>query len=93
MKAGKGGGAAKTAASAMMAKDGMDKQQALEILNLEKKASKEDIQQNYEKFFASNDPAKGGSFYVQSKIFRAKEFLDAESTSEDPTKPNEQSQQ
>ena len=26
--------------------------------------------------FAANDPAKGGSFYLQSKIYRAKEVLD-----------------
>jgi hypothetical protein len=31
--------------------------------------------QQYEKFFNANDPAKGGSFYLQSKIFRAKEAL------------------
>jgi len=28
--------------------------------------------------FASNDPAKGGSFYLQSKIYRAKEALEEE---------------
>lgn len=33
------------------------------------------LDQQYEKFFAANDPAKGGSFYLQSKIFRAKEAL------------------
>jgi import inner membrane translocase subunit TIM16 len=27
--------------------------------------------QNYKKYFDSNDPAKGGSFYLQSKIYRA----------------------
>jgi mitochondrial import inner membrane translocase subunit TIM16 len=25
---------------------------------------------------ASNDPKKGGSFYLQSKVYRAKELLD-----------------
>jgi import inner membrane translocase subunit TIM16 len=28
--------------------------------------------------FAANDPAKGGSFYLQSKIYRSKEVLDHE---------------
>lgn len=81
MKAGKGAGPAK-AATGMMVKDAMNRQQALEILNVEDGASKDEIQQNYEKFFAANDPSKGGSFYLQSKIFRAKEFLDAEGSSE-----------
>jgi len=27
-----------------------------------------------------NDPAQGGSFYVQSKVYRAKERFDAEFT-------------
>ena len=34
--------------------------------------------QQYEKYFGSNDPKKGGSFYLQSKIYRAKESLDFE---------------
>jgi hypothetical protein len=28
--------------------------------------------------FAANDPAKGGSFYLQSKIYRSKEVLEAQ---------------
>lgn len=28
--------------------------------------------------FTNNDPAKGGSFYLQSKIYRAKEALEEE---------------
>lgn len=28
--------------------------------------------------FAVNDPAKGGSFYLQSKIYRSKEVLEKE---------------
>ncbi len=34
--------------------------------------------QKYKKLFEANDPAKGGSFYLQSKIFRSKEVLDRE---------------
>jgi import inner membrane translocase subunit TIM16 len=33
------------------------------------------ILQAYEKFFKANDPKDGGSFYLQSKIFRAKEAI------------------
>lgn len=80
MKSGKGGAA--KAAQTVMNKGAMDKQQALEILNVEDGASDDEIQQNYDKFFTANDPAKGGSFYLQSKIFRAKEFLDAEKQKE-----------
>uniref|UniRef100_A0A7S2YNE7 Mitochondrial import inner membrane translocase subunit TIM16 n=1 Tax=Entomoneis paludosa TaxID=265537 RepID=A0A7S2YNE7_9STRA len=32
--------------------------------------------QQYEKYMASNDVSKGGSFYLQSKVYRAKEMLD-----------------
>lgn len=32
--------------------------------------------QQYDKYFAANDPEKGGSFYLQSKVYRAKEALD-----------------
>lgn len=34
--------------------------------------------QNFEYLFKVNDPAQGGSFYVQSKVYRAKERFDAE---------------
>jgi import inner membrane translocase subunit TIM16 len=32
--------------------------------------------QQYERYFAANAVEKGGSFYLQSKIYRAKEQLD-----------------
>jgi mitochondrial import inner membrane translocase subunit TIM16 len=38
----------------------------------------ERIKERYETLFAMNDKAKGGSFYLQSKIFRAKERIDQE---------------
>jgi import inner membrane translocase subunit TIM16 len=49
--------------------------EALEILNLEEGAAPAAIDEAYEKMFAANDPAKGGSFYIQSKIYRAREAL------------------
>ena len=32
--------------------------------------------QSYEKLFRINDVASGGSFYLQSKVYRAKQTLD-----------------
>lgn len=38
----------------------------------------EKIKKQYENLFNLNDKAKGGSFYLQSKIYRAKERIDQE---------------
>jgi mitochondrial import inner membrane translocase subunit TIM16 len=34
------------------------------------------IAQQYEKYFSANAVENGGSFYLQSKVYRAKEQLD-----------------
>ena len=63
----------------------MHRAEALEILGVTQemwKHDREEVEKRYEKFFAANDPDKGGSFYLQSKIFRAKEFLDMEEAEE-----------
>ena len=36
---------------------------------------KEDVDVIYKKMFELNDPKKGGSFYLQSKIYRAHECI------------------
>ncbi|CAI5675453.1 unnamed protein product [Oreochromis niloticus] len=56
---------------------GMSLQEAQQILNISK-LSPEDIQKNYEHLFKVNDKSVGGSFYLQSKVVRAKERLDEE---------------
>lgn len=38
--------------------------------------------QNYDHLFGANDPAKGGSFYIQSKVVRAKERFEMEKAQE-----------
>jgi len=52
--------------------------EAVKILNVEKPLDPERIQKNYDHLFAINDKATGGSFYLQSKVVRAKERIDAE---------------
>ena len=72
----------------------MELDEALLILNIEKKnllsttssssstattsttSTTEQIQNQYNKYFQANSVEKGGSFYLQSKIYRAKEMLD-----------------
>ncbi|XP_061405055.1 mitochondrial import inner membrane translocase subunit TIM16 [Lethenteron reissneri] len=56
---------------------GLGLQEAKDILNVSKLDAAE-IQKNYENLFKMNDKASGGSFYLQSKVVRAKERLDEE---------------
>ncbi|XP_064637358.1 mitochondrial import inner membrane translocase subunit tim16-like [Lineus longissimus] len=57
---------------------GISLQEAMQILSLEDLNNLEAIQKNYDHLFAANERAKGGSFYLQSKVFRAKERIDQE---------------
>ena len=76
--------AGKTAADgaqAIIKKGQMTRGEAIEILGVTSdllKHAPEEVHEKYEKFLNANDPSNGGSFYLQSKIFRAKEFLDEE---------------
>ena len=54
----------------------MQTDEALKILNIEKPdLTSLLVETKYKKFYETNDPNKGGSFYLQSKIYRAKEAL------------------
>ncbi|XP_072040314.1 mitochondrial import inner membrane translocase subunit tim16-B-like [Amphiura filiformis] len=74
-KAGGGKEGAKSAATNSIM--GMTLQEAQQILHVSK-LDKELIQKNYDHLFKVNDKAKGGSFYLQSKIVRAKERIEYE---------------
>lgn len=56
--------------------------EACKILNVKPpqgvNTNTEEIMERFKKLFDSNDPQKGGSFYLQSKILRARERIDAE---------------
>ncbi|XP_070811354.1 coronin-7-like isoform X5 [Pituophis catenifer annectens] len=67
-------GAQSWAASSL---SGISLQEAQQILNVST-LNPEEIQKNYEHLFKVNDKSVGGSFYLQSKVVRAKERLDEE---------------
>uniref|UniRef100_UPI00358ED984 mitochondrial import inner membrane translocase subunit TIM16 n=1 Tax=Myxine glutinosa TaxID=7769 RepID=UPI00358ED984 len=72
---GKGRAGEESAAASSLA--GLSLQEAKQILNVTS-VDPVDIAKNYEHLFKVNDKSVGGSFYLQSKIVRAKERLDEE---------------
>ncbi|KAK7790072.1 hypothetical protein R5R35_012995 [Gryllus longicercus] len=72
-----GGGQQGANRAAANARSGITLEEAQQILNVEK-LDNEIIQKNYEYLFNANEKSKGGSFYLQSKVVRAKERLDKE---------------
>lgn len=63
---------------------GLTLEEAQQILNLNE-LSKEEAQSKFDHLFKMNDKAKGGTFYLQSKVFRAKERVDEELASRSKT--------
>ena len=65
------------AATAMRASGRMPRAQARQILNFDQygTVNREEVLKQYKRYFDLNDPAKGGSLYLQSKIYHAKEAL------------------
>lgn len=65
-----------------VASSGLTLDEACKILNVKPpqggKANMEDVMERFKKLFDANDPTKGGSFYLQSKVLRARERIEAE---------------
>ncbi len=74
-RAGGGKEGAKSAAKDNLS--GITLQESMQILNVSK-LDAPTIEKNFEHLFKVNDKSKGGSFYLQSKVIRAKERLDQE---------------
>lgn len=75
----KAGGSASAGASLS---SGMTLDEACKILNVKPpaggQANVEELLERYKRLFDANNPEKGGSFYLQSKIVRAKERFERE---------------
>lgn len=69
-------------ASASLSGSGLTLDEACKILNVSPpKAGEANLAQVHERFkrlFDMNDPKKGGSFYLQSKVLRARERIELE---------------
>ncbi|KAF9993941.1 hypothetical protein BGZ79_001343 [Entomortierella chlamydospora] len=76
--AGGSGGSKAAAADAITRKTGMTVDEAMNILNITKEADLAKIIKNYEHLYKVNDKSVNGSFYLQSKVVRAKERLEME---------------
>ena len=74
-----------TASAAESLRTGMTIEEAKDILNITDAdiygADFEKLHTNYEHLFNVNEKSKGGSFYIQSKVVRAKERIDQVSCS------------
>ncbi|KAJ2079452.1 mitochondrial import inner membrane translocase subunit TIM16 [Coemansia sp. RSA 988] len=57
---------------------GITADESLKILNMEDINNKEDLAKKYKHLFEANDPKKGGSLYMQSKVVRARERIEME---------------
>jgi import inner membrane translocase subunit TIM16 len=64
---------------------GITLEEACKILNVSPpqggKANMEQVMDRFKRLFDMNDPKKGGSFYLQSKILRARERIELEARS------------
>ena len=65
-----------------IASSGLTVEEACKILNVKApqggKAEMEQVMERYKRLFDANDPKQGGSFYLQSKIVRAKDRIELE---------------
>ncbi|KAI8345506.1 Pam16-domain-containing protein [Mortierella sp. GBAus27b] len=73
-----GGGSKAAAGDAITRKTGMSLDEAMNILNITKDADLAKVVKNYQHLYKVNDKSVNGSFYLQSKVVRAKERLEME---------------
>uniref|UniRef100_A0A915EAG8 Mitochondrial import inner membrane translocase subunit tim-16 n=1 Tax=Ditylenchus dipsaci TaxID=166011 RepID=A0A915EAG8_9BILA len=60
------------------ARMGISLQESMQILNVKPPLDPSEIEEKYKHLFEVNDKTKGGSLYLQSKVYRAKERIDEE---------------
>ncbi|KAI9715147.1 MAG: mitochondrial import inner membrane translocase subunit TIM16 [Candelaria pacifica] len=69
-------------AAANFASHGLTLDEACKILNVKPpqggKANMEDVMSRFKTLFDKNEPKSGGSFYLQSKVLRARERIEKE---------------
>lgn len=70
------------AAANSFSNNGLTLEEACKILNVKPpqkgEVNMEDVMDRFKRLFDVNDPQKGGSFYLQSKVLRARERIESE---------------
>ena len=79
-------GGSEAAKDMIKKKGGMTQSEAFQILDLAEDAGAVKVESAYKRLFDANEPDAGGSFYLQSKVHRAREFLITE-LNQPPPKP------
>jgi import inner membrane translocase subunit TIM16 len=81
-RAAQANGGSATAGARANLNTGMTLDEACKILNVKPPAGSpaevEEVMSRFKKLFDANDPQNGGSFYLQSKILRARERLEVD---------------
>ncbi|KAK9453491.1 Pam16-domain-containing protein [Dipodascopsis uninucleata] len=68
---------------------GITLDEACRILNVRSEALEaQQVKEKFDHLFGVNSKDRGGSFYIQSKVFRAKERIDKELTKDTPPTGN-----
>ncbi|CAF9930082.1 MAG: mitochondrial import inner membrane translocase subunit TIM16 [Heterodermia speciosa] len=71
-----------SSAANSLASSGLTLDEACKILNVKPpsggQANLDDVTARFKKLFDNNEPSKGGSFYLQSKVLRARERIELE---------------
>lgn len=80
--------------AANSASAGLTLQEACQILNVSPpkggQANVERVHEQFKRLFDMNDPKRGGSFYLQSKVLRARERLEMEVRTRQETEEREE---
>lgn len=84
-----GGGEKGQKSAAVTGFQGISLDEAMKILNVDRIDNSEELTKSYEHLMKANDKAGGGSLYLQSKVFRAKERIDAELNSQNEPDSND----
>uniref|UniRef100_A0AC35TYA5 Mitochondrial import inner membrane translocase subunit TIM16 n=1 Tax=Rhabditophanes sp. KR3021 TaxID=114890 RepID=A0AC35TYA5_9BILA len=78
MKQNTGSSGNSSARTSNPSKLGISLHESCQILNVKEPFDIKKIEENYTRMFEVNDKVNGGSLYLQSKIYRAKERIDEE---------------
>ncbi|KAK4535268.1 hypothetical protein CDCA_CDCA04G1293 [Cyanidium caldarium] len=71
-------GAARQGAAAAARRGRMSLEEACKVLNVSPESAVETLRRQFQRLYEMNDPKRGGSLYLQAKVFNARRTLEEE---------------